>query len=237
MLFSWRAQSYRDGVELSPSGWDNSSSRVPPWWLRRALGRAIGYGVLLLVLIPFYVVIALAGDFLVNHAEATGPLPWLHSAAVPAEVGLFVVMMVGVVAFVGYLFVGGAVLCRDAARRTVGGRWTTGVVRGMERQETDSDGDVSYHWLVEFTDQDSSLNTVGFVSHSFSRRRVVEGTVMQVRYRIADPRNAIAIHPGMGPRLTHWLSGMVALGLWAFFVASIPVGVLVAGLVWLVQHL
>jgi Protein of unknown function (DUF3592) len=193
--------------------------------------------VLLLVLIPFYVVIALAGDILVNHAEATGPLPWLHTVALPAEVGVFVAMLVGMVAFIGYLFVGGVVTCREALRRTVGGRWTTGVVTALEREDTDSDGDVAYHWQVEFTDQGSRLNTVGFVSHSFSRSTTVEGTVLQVRYQLTDPGNAIAIRPGLGARVSHWMSGLVALALWAFFVASIPVGLMVAALVWLVRQL
>lgn len=191
---------------------------------------------LLVVLIPLYVVISLAGDILVNHGEGTGPLPWLHVVALPAEVGVFVAMLVGMVAFIGYLFVGGVVTCREALRRTVGGRWTTGVVTALEREDTDSDGDVAYHWRVEFTDEDSRLNTVGFVSHSFSRSPTVEGTVLQVRYRVVDPANAFAIRPGLGARVFHWVSGLVALGLWAFFVASIPVGLVVAGLVWLVRQ-
>ena len=172
---------------------------------------------LLVVLIPLYVVISLAGDILVNHGEGTGPLPWLHVVALPAEVGVFVAMLVGMVAFIGYLFVGG-------------------VVTALEREDTDSDGDVAYHWRVEFTDEDSRLNTVGFVSHSFSRSPTVEGTVLQVRYRVVDPANVFAIRPGLGARVFHWVSGLVALGLWAFFVASIPVGLVVAGLVWLVRQ-
>lgn len=225
-------------MEPSPSGVRNSPrAPVLPQWLRSAIGHTFGYAVLLLVLVPFYVVTAVAGDAFVNHAEATGPVPWLHTIALPAEVGLFVLMMVGVAALLGYFFVRGVAMLRDAVRRTVGGRWTTGVVRALERQDTDSDGDVSYHWQVEFIDQTSRRNTVGFVSHSFSRSQVVEGTPLQVRYQIADPRNAIAIRPGVGSWLSHWLTGLVALGLWAFFIASIPVGLVVAGLLWLIHQL
>ncbi len=207
-----------------------------PLWLRRLVGNSVALLVLLLVMVPFYVVIALVADFLVNHSEADGPLPWLHAAAVPAEVIVVVLVMGLAVAFLGYLFAVGVAEVRNAARRIVGGRWTDGLVTSLDHEETDSDGDVRRQWRVQFADEAARVFAVGFVSYGFSGKKVVEGTTLRVRYQVADPGNAVAVHAGAGPRLSHWLTGWVIFGLWVAFIASIPVGLLVAGVLWVTRQ-
>ncbi|MBI5231006.1 MAG: hypothetical protein HY876_02450 [Coriobacteriales bacterium] len=210
--------------------------RVLPLRLRRLVGNSVALLVVVLVVVPVYVVIALVADFLVNHSEANGPLPWLHAAAVPAEVIVVVLVLALAIAFLGYLFVVGLAEVRNAARRIVGGRWTDGVVTALEHEETDSDGDVRRQWRVQVADVAARVFAVGFVSYGFSRRQVVEGTKLRVRYQVADPGNAVAVHVGVGPRLSNWLTGWVIFGLWAAFIASIPVGLLVAGVLWVIRQ-
>ena len=207
-----------------------------PLWLRDALGAVYGYSVFLVVLVPLYVVVALAADYVVNQGRSSGPVPWLHTAAVPA---IFAVGLAGLALALAaeiWLLVRGLRAIRSTLARTFGGRWTDGAVRALHVEEDAGDNDARYVWRVEFTDQFGRLHDTGYSTFSFSRDQAAPGTVLRVRHQLSDPDNATAIRPGVGPWISERLTAVVGLVLWAFFVGYLPVVACVAGIRWLLGH-
>jgi hypothetical protein len=225
------------GTTVSRGRGSPRARRRPPkpvWRLRfRALRRRLGLSsVVLLVLFGLYVVVALAAELLVNGL-LSARVAWVHAAALPALITWAALLFAFVCYLVTAVFVAGLREIWRAARRIIGGRWTTGVATGVASTSTDSDGDVHETWRVEFVDRNGGPHAVDFYP---GLKAIAAGTVLRVRYEVSHPGNAFAVRRGIGPRLSHWLSSVVELGIWAFLGASVPAGLVVAGVLWVVRH-
>ena len=190
----------------------------PAGWIRRAVGNVSGSVVLLLVAVLVVVVVVVV---VVVFAAQTAALVLVGA------------LLVG---FVGSLFVLGVRMVVDALRRVRSGRWTDGTVRSLVSSGPADEGQTRYVWEVEFRDSSGATHRTRFVSFDFSRPSVTEGTALRVRYLETDSGNAVAIAPGAGARVGHWVTSGVLLMLWGLFVASVPVGLAVVGIRWLVSR-